>query len=65
MAPFVRYASEVVARWLLIPESNVLQHSFCRVHVDECEPAYAVEGVTQKLQIPVPPHNFAFIEMGS
>lgn len=60
MTPFIRAASETVAKWLLIPDGLVLGQGACRFHLSEFEPTVRIEERPHKITIPS--QVFRFIE---
>lgn len=60
MTPFIRQASETVAKWLLIPDGQVHGTGVSRFHMDDFEPTVCIEGRPHKITIPA--QVFRFVE---
>lgn len=60
MTPFIRAASETVAKWLLIPDGVVHGTGACRFHLSEFEPTVSIEDRLHKISIPA--QIFRFVE---
>lgn len=60
MTPFIRQASETVAKWLLIPDATVHGTGACRFLLSEFQPSVRIEDRQHKITIPQ--QTFRFIE---